>query len=395
MAGRLIPLFIVLGVPLWLGGGGTLLWTVPVMLVAALLVSWGAEVLQFSVAPGLVLALLAAVQTLPEFAVEAVLAWRGEVTLLLAGLTGAIRLLIGLGWPLVVMTAAYRRSGNLGGAQAEQRGPFWHYALSMDRVPGSTMVAWSVVLAYGLWIGLRLQLNAIDGVVLCLLYAFYLWRLRNGAVRHHSEAEQLDLIPAALLRSPHRALWVTVLFSLGIAAFYFAPAPFLDGLIALAGGLGISVFVSIQLLAPLVSEFPEQLSSYYLASRPGRASVGLLNLVASNVIQWSLLLGLLPLVYGLSPHGPRWGTIPFDREQMTEWWLTLAQSGLAFALLLRGRITVRNVAVLFFLWAFQLACSLRSSVWADEIRWASVGVYAAWMLGVAMHWFWQRRRSTA
>jgi len=393
---RRLPLLLLMVLPLWLGGGGALLWTVPMMLVAALFLTWGAEVLQFSMAPGLVLALLAAVQTLPEFAVEAVLAWRGQVTLLLAGLTGAIRLLIGLGWPLVVWTAARRRrAAHRPAALAASADRFWNYTLHIERIPRGTMLAWSVVLGYGLFIGLRLQLNAFDGVVLCLLYGVYLWRLRHGAVRHSSEAVQLDPIPAGLLRSPYRVAWVAALFLFGILAFYIAPAPFLDALIALAGGLGISAFVSIQVLAPLVSEFPEQLSSYFLATRPGRASIGLLNLVASNVNQWSLLLGMLPLVYSLSPHGAHWGTIPFDREQLAEWWLTLAQSGLAFALLLRGRVTVRNAGILFSLWLFQLASSLRVSVFADEVRWASVGIYAAWMLGVALRWYRVRRRTAA
>ena len=49
-------------------------------------------------------------QPLPEFAVEAVLAWKQRVPLLLAGLTGALRLLTGLGWPMIYFTAsmAYR-----------------------------------------------------------------------------------------------------------------------------------------------------------------------------------------------------------------------------------------------------------------------------------------------
>ena len=49
---------------------------------------------------------MAWLQTLPEFAVEAVLAWKQQVPLLLANLTGAFRLLTGLGWPLIYFTAA-------------------------------------------------------------------------------------------------------------------------------------------------------------------------------------------------------------------------------------------------------------------------------------------------
>src|SRR5438034_206896 len=95
------------------GGGAALaaLWTFPSMLLSAFLVAWGAEAAQFLISQGFALAILAWLQTLPEFAVEAVLAWKQQTPLLLANLTGALRLLTGLGWPMIYATAAffYRR----------------------------------------------------------------------------------------------------------------------------------------------------------------------------------------------------------------------------------------------------------------------------------------------
>src|SRR4051795_4846410 len=82
------------------------LWTIPCILLASLLITWGAESAQFFVAQGFALAILAWMQTLPEFAVEAVLAWRQQRELLLANLTGALRLLTGLAWPIIYITAA-------------------------------------------------------------------------------------------------------------------------------------------------------------------------------------------------------------------------------------------------------------------------------------------------
>src|SRR5439155_1641351 len=60
---------------------------------------------------GLALAILAWLQTLPEFAVEAVIAWDAgrdpeRAYLAIAYLTGAIRLLLGLGWPLIYLVFA-------------------------------------------------------------------------------------------------------------------------------------------------------------------------------------------------------------------------------------------------------------------------------------------------
>src|SRR4051794_19928498 len=85
----------------------SLLWTAPAILLSAMLIAWAAESAQFFIAQGVALAILAWLQTLPEFAVEAVFAWKQQVPLLLAGLTGALRLLTGLGWPMIYFTAAY------------------------------------------------------------------------------------------------------------------------------------------------------------------------------------------------------------------------------------------------------------------------------------------------
>src|SRR5690349_23591417 len=87
------------------------LWTTPCILLASVLIAWGAEAAQFFVAQGFALAILAWMQTLPEFAVEAVLAWHAQTAYLMANLTGALRLLTGLAWPMIYLTAAvvYRR----------------------------------------------------------------------------------------------------------------------------------------------------------------------------------------------------------------------------------------------------------------------------------------------
>src|SRR5207244_10289402 len=82
------------------------LWTFPSVLASAFVVAWGAEAAQFSVSQGLALAMLAWIQVLPEFAVEAVIAWHRDVPLMTANFTGAIRLLTGLGWPMIWLVAA-------------------------------------------------------------------------------------------------------------------------------------------------------------------------------------------------------------------------------------------------------------------------------------------------
>src|SRR5678815_620988 len=87
-------------------------WTFPLMIFAAFVVAWGAEAAEFLMSQGLALAALALIQTLPEFAVEAVIAWKagkdpGMVHLAIANFTGSLRLLTGLGWPMIYAVAAF------------------------------------------------------------------------------------------------------------------------------------------------------------------------------------------------------------------------------------------------------------------------------------------------
>src|SRR5580700_3817748 len=84
----------------------TILWAAPGILVASMLIAWAAESAQFFIAQGFALAILAWMQTLPEFAVEAVLAWHRQLPSLFANLSGALRLLTGVGWPMIYATAA-------------------------------------------------------------------------------------------------------------------------------------------------------------------------------------------------------------------------------------------------------------------------------------------------
>src|SRR4249919_2668888 len=103
-------------------GAASALWTFPSVLGSAMLIAWAAEAAQFLVSQGLALAILAWLQTLPEFAVEAVIAWEaGQTTrfstdayqvshataLMTANFTGSLRLLVGLGWPMIYATAAF------------------------------------------------------------------------------------------------------------------------------------------------------------------------------------------------------------------------------------------------------------------------------------------------
>ncbi len=88
------------------------LWTFPAIVLAAMLIAWAAECGQFYISQGLALAVLAWIQTLPEFAVEAVIALEAakdpsKTHLITANYTGSLRLFVGLGWPMVYFVALF------------------------------------------------------------------------------------------------------------------------------------------------------------------------------------------------------------------------------------------------------------------------------------------------
>src|SRR5213593_2907112 len=97
------------------------------VVAASLLIAWAAEASEFSISKGLALALVAIVQTIPEYFVEGTIAWKAGkdplnctidcwIPNVVANFTGANRLLTGLGWPLIMFTVMIqkRRNGRTG-----------------------------------------------------------------------------------------------------------------------------------------------------------------------------------------------------------------------------------------------------------------------------------------
>src|SRR5262249_19590330 len=161
----------------------------------------------------------------------------------------------------------------------------------------------------------------------------------------------LEKIPRTIVMAPRmqRLAAISGLFLAGGALIYFSAEPFLGSLLALAGVLGIPTFVFVQWMAPVVSEFPEMASTFYLARTVERAPVALMNMVSSNINQWTLLVAMLPVIYSLSL-----GTatpIVFDEQQSTELVLTIAQAAVGVTFLLNMELAWWEAAALFVLFA--------------------------------------------
>ena len=338
-------------------------WTFPSVLGSAILIAWAAEAAQFLVSQGLALAILAWLQTLPEFAVEAVIAWdaghtmrtstdayqvRHATALMTANFTGSLRLIVGLGWPMIYVTAAFfhRR-------QSKQK--LKHIVLEPEHA--IEVIFLLIAIAYFIIVWLKGTLTWVDTVMLSVIYFVYLFFLNKIPPQGEEKMEDLDRIPRFILRQ-RRALRnaiITGLFVGGGLILYFSAHPFLESLKAIAVGLGLSTFVFVQWVAPFLSEFPEKVSAFNWARRVTTAPLALMNMVSSNINQWTMLVAMLPIAYALALG--RFDTISFDEHQRLEILLTIAQSLLGALLLANMRFTWWEAIVIFTLWALQFALS--------------------------------------
>jgi cation:H+ antiporter len=212
-------------------------------------------------------------------------------------------------------------------------------------------------MAYVAVIWWKATLGLVDAGVLIGIYVAYLMLLRRIPPEAAEGIEDLEWIPRTIVRSRPsvRIGLIAALFLLGGGLIYFMAEPFLGSLLALSTVLGVPAFVFVQWVAPFVSEFPEKVSAFYWARTVDRASMALMNMVSSNINQWTLLAAMLPIVFSFSRGAA--STIAFDPRQELEILMTLGQSLVGALLLINMELAWWESASLFFLWAVQFAFS--------------------------------------
>ena len=340
-----------------------------------MLIAWAAESAQFFIAQGFALAILAWLQTLPEFAVEFVFAWRQQVPLLMANLTGSLRLLTGLGWPMIYAVAAFGYRRRYGKPMREIRLGDEHCV---------EVVGLFVPLHYMLFVWAKGSLNVFDAAVLILIYAAYLFVLGKLPPQEAEGIDDLESIPRAIVKSKPgvRNLLIASLFAGGGLLIYFSAEPFAGSLLAVSAAIGVPTFVFVQWVAPFVSEFPEKVSAFYWARTVHKAPMALMNMVSSNINQWTLLAAMLPIVYSISRGAV--SAIPLDGEQKLELLMTLGQSLVGMLFLVNMQLAWWEAAALFSLWFFQFAFSPFApgpgflGFMATHVHRAVTVVYFAW-----------------
>jgi cation:H+ antiporter len=344
----------------------TFLWPAPCVVLSAFLIAWGAECAQFWISRGLALAILAWLQALPEFAVEAVIAWSQHVPFMTANFTGSLRLLVGLGWPLIFSVAAFgtwRREGRL------------LRRIELDPENCIEVLALGLPILYFAFIDYKRTLTLVDAGVLLAIYVAYLLALRMVPPREPEHIEDLETIPRTIMSLPKQGQLsvIIALFVFGGLLLYVSAGPFLSSMLHYAVAFGVSEYLFIQWVAPFLSEFPEKLSAMYWARQKGKAPMALMNMVSANINQWTMLAAMIPVVYSLSAGQVM--SVPFDDHQRREILLTVAQSLLGMLLLSNMSFHILEATGIFILWISQfIRPDLHTPVTLVYLAWSSVEI---------------------
>ncbi len=311
------------------------------ILAASFLLLWACDAAQKDISQALALAVVALIAVLPEYAVDMYFTWQAGrdpgsdyAQYAVANMTGANRLMIGLAWTMVVVIFRLR-TGKAVELAPERR----------------TEIAFlGLATFYAFLIPIKGTLAWYDGLVFACIYVLYM-RLagRRPCVDEEPDgpAELLTGLPVAKRRAATLALF---LFSAG--AILCNAEPFSEGLVATGRMFGINEFLLVQWLAPIASEAPEFTVAIMFALR-GRAEMAFGSLLSSKLNQWTLLVGMIPLVYGVSS-GSFSTPIPMGSFQMHEILLTAAQSLLAVLLIAGLRLGAGGALLLLSLFLGQL-----------------------------------------
>jgi cation:H+ antiporter len=326
---------------------------------AAFLLSWAAEVIQLDVGAGLALALLALIAVLPEYAVDFVFtakagtefAETGAATeygpLALANMTGANQLLIGLGWPLVILIGTWRVK-KMQVTPAEAEGSTTTDVV-LSKAQSVDIAYLAIASLYGMTLFLKDSLTLIDAAILVSIYVAYMIRLSKA-----SASEPHLVGPSAYIGAmPKRKRRIINYTGFVIAAvvILFVAEPFAESIIELGAVIGVSDFLLVKWIAPLASEAPELLVAILFAWRLS-ARTGIGALISSKVNQWTLLVGTLPIVFAIFA-GQLVG-LPLDRVQQVELWVTATQSIFAVAIIASRTISRREAWAMLTLFIVQL-----------------------------------------
>jgi cation:H+ antiporter len=326
------------------------------ILAAGFFLSWGAEAAEKRISAGLIVAIVALITVLPEYAVDFYYAYlaganpgSNYVHYAAANMTGANRLLVGLAWPLLVLLH-WRRTRET--------------AIVLRPANRTEILFLLLPSLYAFAIVAKGRISAIDTVVLIAMFGLYMWRASRkeaGADNDDDDDEEPGPAAALMLLSPLRQWLAMGALTIVAAVIILVSAePFAESMIDSGRLLGFDEFLLIQWLAPLASEAPAVVVAALFVVA-GRAESGLATMISDKINQWTLLVSMLPLAVGLG--AGHLTSLPLDARQHEEFFLTAAQSLFGIGLLLRLRLSLGGAAALAILFSAQVALAV---IWQDD-----------------------------
>ncbi|BBD02642.1 sodium:proton exchanger [Sphingobium limneticum] len=337
------------------------------ILAGGFFLSWGAEAAEKRISAGLIVAIVALITVLPEYAVDFYYAYSAGanpgsnyVHYAAANMTGANRLLVGLAWPLLVLLH-WRRT-------RERAIPL----LPANRTEVLFLLLPSV---YAFTILLKDAITVVDTIILVALFGVYMWRASEKGESAEDDDDDEPGPAAALAELPAARQWLAMgaLTVVAAAVILISAEPFAEAMVESGRLVGFDEFLLIQWLAPLASEAPAVVIAV-LFVLSGRAETGLATMISDKINQWTLLVGMLPLALSLG--AGQLSPLPLDARQHEEFFLTAAQSLFGIALLLRLRLGLSGAAALAGLFAVQVTLAV---LWqGDEARTIASLTWLAW-----------------
>ena len=362
-----------------LGVGATVGISGLAVLGASFLLAWGAETAEKDVPRAFAIAVLAVLAVAPEYAVDALYAWNAGVggataeacaalspaeieagattlaegchdaNLAIANMTGANRILIGIGWAGIAVFTVWRAASTNDAAVENRDGPLAD-VVTLDRDIATEIVFLFVATGWAFFVPLGGGIGLLDTLFLVGLYVTYIGLVLKSDVE---TSDHTVGVPKYFQKwsLPWRPAVVLSLFAYSGLLIFTAVEPFAHGLEEIGLQNGIPEFFMIQWVAPLASEAPELIVVTVLVNK-ARSTAGFNALISSKLNQWTLLIGTIAVVYSIALGGL--GTLPFDAKQAAEIWITAAQSYFALAILCNFEISIREAIVLFGLFISQV-----------------------------------------
>ena len=306
---------------------------------AAYILTTATEGAQIDFSKSLSFAFLAFLAVLPEYIVDFYFAWmapkkEGYASYALANMTGANRLLIGIGWTLVIFLFGIK---------------FKKKRLKLEKSLSLELRILLIATIYAFILPFKNFLNLIDSLIFLFIFFIYIFKASKS---YKVEIEETPFFRKLLLIGKFkRLLIIFLLFLYAGFCILISGHEFAESLVETGKILKIEEFLLVQWVAPLASEAPEIIAMGIFVLK-GKPSSGFNTLVSSKVNQWTLLIGTLPIIYSISAFSLKSG-LPIDLRQKEEIFLTAAQSFFAILLLADFDFTVFEGFLLLFLFFSQ------------------------------------------